>query len=91
MPFEKNHKLATGRPRGAKGKTPEQIRQLLQSFIEANISTLQAEFNKLSSDKKLIFFEKLLSHCLPKPLTELERLSDDDLQRIIDKLKKEQQ
>ena len=77
----------SGRPKGSKNRTPEEVRQLLQSFIEANINTLQAEFNKLSSEKKLLFFEKLLSHCLPRPQNELERLTDEQLNEILEKFK----
>lgn len=76
-----------GRKKGSKNKTPEEIRQLIQNFIERNIDTLQTDFDKLSPDKKLQFIEKLFSHVLPKPMNELERLTDEQLDEIINRLR----
>jgi hypothetical protein len=76
-----------GRKKGARNKTPEQIRKVIQSFIDRNFDSLQAEFNKLDAEKKLFFIEKLLKHVLPKPLNELERLTDEQLDELIKRLK----
>ncbi len=78
-----------GRPKGSKNKTSEEIRSMVQSFVEANISKLQSEFDQLAPDKKLIFIDRMLSHVLPKPLNELEKLTDYDLDEIIKRLKNE--
>lgn len=85
--FTKGKEKTGGRAKGKANKTTEEIRALIQSFIETNAGTLQANYNKLSEDKKLIFFEKMLSHVLPKPLDELQRLTDDQLDELIKRLK----
>jgi hypothetical protein len=85
--FTKGKEKTGGRKKGKANKTTEEIRALIQSFIETNAGTLQANYNKLSDDKKLIFFEKMLGHVLPKPLDELQRLTDEQLDELIKRLK----
>ncbi|MGE0089436.1 MAG: hypothetical protein AB7S50_08195 [Bacteroidales bacterium] len=77
-----------GRPKGSRNKTPEEIRLLIQSFIDNNLKTLQSDFEALEPSKRLDFIEKLLKHILPKPLNELERLTDEQLDELIERLKK---
>lgn len=76
-----------GRPRGTKNRTCEEIRGLLHQFIEANIETLQADFDKLEAKDRLVFIDRLLKHVIPAPQDELMRLSDEDLDRLIERLK----
>ena len=76
-----------GRPKGAPNKTTEEIRTMLQDFITANIESLQADFQAMEPKERLSFFERLLKHILPAPLPELERLTDEQLDELIEKLK----
>jgi hypothetical protein len=78
---------AKGKPKGALNRSTAEIRTMLQTFVEANISKLQADFDKLQPEKRLIFFDKMLSQILPKPLDELQRLSESDLDELIKRLK----
>lgn len=77
-----------GRPR-RNSKGTEQIRGLIRKFVSANINGLQDDYNKLEPKERLILFERLLRHILPGPVDELERLSDEDLDRMIERLKKD--
>ncbi len=78
-----------GKPKGAKNKTSEQVRAMIQAFIEKNFDRLQDDFDSLETPKeRLYFLEKMLSHTLPKPLNELEKLTDSQLDQIIEKLKR---
>ena len=77
-----------GRPRRS-GKGTEQIRSLIRKFVSANIDGLQADYDKLEPKERFILMERLLRHILPSPVDELERLSDEDLDRLIVKLKKD--
>ena len=90
MPFEKGQSgNPTGRKKGKPNKTTEEVRGLVQSFIEQNIETLQADFDQLEPKDRLTFIERLLKHVLPNPLHELERLSDEQLDELIARLKEQ--
>jgi hypothetical protein len=78
-----------GRKKGVPNKSTEELRALLTSFIEANINDLQANYNQLEAKDKLAFFERLIKMVLPPPLNELERLSDEQLTDLINRLKKQ--
>jgi hypothetical protein len=91
MPFKKGK---SGNPSGRRPNTPnktsDQLRALLTSFIEANINDLQANYNQLEPKEKLICFERLIKMVLPPLLNnELERLSEQDLDLLILKLKRD--
>ena len=58
----------TGRPKGSPNKTSEEIRVMLQDFIDANLETLQADFDLLEPRERLGFIERLLKHILPAPI-----------------------
>lgn len=55
----------SGRPKGAKNKTPEQIRDLFRQFLSRNMNTLQSDFDKLDSRERLIFIERIAKIVLP--------------------------
>jgi len=81
----------TGRPRGTKSKTTEQLRRIIAKFLTANLTSIQAEYDSLKTAReKLNFVERLLRHVLPPPQDELMKLSDEDLDRLINKLKNRQ-
>lgn len=80
-----------GRPKGKANRTTDELRSLLQNFIDANIETLQNDFDQLEVKDRLTFIERLLKHVLPAPLQELERLTDDQLDQLINRLKKNNQ
>ena len=79
-----------GRPAGKPNRSTEELRGIVQSFVEANIENLQNDFDALEPKDRLAFIERMFKHLLPPPLT-LERLSDGDLSRMIEALKARQQ
>jgi polyhydroxyalkanoate synthesis regulator protein len=92
MTFVKNDSRInrSGRKAGVQNKTTNELRMLVQDFIEDNLHTLQKSFDKLEDKDKLNFIEKLLKHVLPTPLSELERLTDEQLDILIHRLKRQQ-
>ena len=80
-----------GRRRGTPNKSTEELRELLKNFFELNFETLQSDFDKLEAKDRLFFMERLIRHILPNPLHELERLTDQQLDEIISRLKNQHQ
>ncbi|OFY49454.1 MAG: hypothetical protein A2W85_06325 [Bacteroidetes bacterium GWF2_41_31] len=76
-----------GRPPGKPNRTTEELRGLFQSFIESNIETLQADFDQLEPKDRLSFMERIAKLIIPAPVPELQRLTDDQLNELINKLK----
>lgn len=79
-----------GRPKGSKNKATKNLREIIKTFLEKNADDLQTEFAKLDAKDKLLFFEKLLKFAIPtqqQNQVNFEKLSDEDLDIIIDNLK----
>jgi hypothetical protein len=78
-----------GRPKGKSNKSVDALRDKLRKFIEENIWTIQEDFDQMESKDRLVYIERLLKHILPPPLQELDRLTDDQLDELITRLKNE--
>ncbi|BDX36689.1 hypothetical protein CYCD_00440 [Tenuifilaceae bacterium CYCD] len=78
-----------GRKKGVPNKTTEELRSMVQLFLEQHWETLHSDFEKLQPSQRVMFLEKLLTHVLPKPITDLSQLSESDLELLIEKLKKQ--
>lgn len=87
MPKKGTVNNPNGRPKGTPNKSTDELRTLLQNFIDDNMETLQADFDKLEPKDRLNYIERLLKHVLPAPLQELERLTDEQLDELITRLK----
>ncbi len=85
-PGESGNRL--GRPKGSKSKTTEQIRRLIQDFIEAHWYELETDWGKLKPRERWDLIEKLMRHTLPRPLHDLEKLTDEQLDSIIQQFKR---
>ncbi|MDD4672185.1 MAG: hypothetical protein PHI03_04565 [Bacteroidales bacterium] len=92
MAFEKGDKRInrSGRPKGATNKTSEELRSAIKNFVDANIETLQSDFDHLTPKDRLAFVERMLKHVLPPMVTSLEQLSETDLDVLLNRLKNEQ-
>jgi len=76
-----------GRPKGSKSLTTDELRCVVQQFVETNMSTLQADFDKLRPPERLNFIEKMLKLCLPAPVDPLDKITDADIETIVERLK----
>ena len=79
-----------GRKKGVPNKTTEELRSMVQLFIENNIERLQTDFDLLEPKDRLNFIERLLKMVVPAPISDLSQLSERELDTLIDKLKKQQ-
>ncbi|MBW6481169.1 MAG: hypothetical protein K0B37_17200, partial [Bacteroidales bacterium] len=60
-PFTKGHdprRNTKGRPKGSPNKKTDEIRALVQDFIEVNIERLQKDFELLEPKDRLAFLER---------------------------------
>ena len=75
-----------GRPKGAGGKTAEQLRTLIQNFIEENWDSLQDDFDQMKPAERANFRERLLRYLVPEALN-FDKLSVDQLEQVLEYLK----
>lgn len=80
-----------GRPKGAKDKVSRELREWVKAFLERKTYDLERSWSKLDPKQKFALFEKLLGFVLPRPQSidlnvDFERLSEEQLDQIIEKL-----
>lgn len=63
-----------GRPKGVPNKTTNELRGLLQSFIEQNLEQIQADYEGLEPYQRLTILERLLKFVLPPMITDLSQI-----------------
>lgn len=94
MPFEKGISgNPEGRPKGVTNKTSAQLRETITAFLENNFERVVTDFEGLKPKERVKFYCDLLQYGLPRLQavqleTGFEYLTDDQLQAIIDGLKK---
>ena len=91
MPFKKGISGNNlGRPMGARGKN--NLREFITEFLEENTERIKKDFELLEPKDRIVLFEKLLKYSLPTLQattlnTNLDKLSDTELDTIIAELK----
>jgi hypothetical protein len=92
MPFVKGdvNINRNGRPKGSANRAAEELRRLLHTFIEGKMPELERIWQQLDAKEKLGFLDRMLKHTLPAPKTGdmLDDLSDNDLDKLIERLRK---
>jgi hypothetical protein len=78
-----------GRKKGVPNKSTNELRGLLQCFIEQHIETLESDFKSLEPYQRLTVLERFLKLVLPPMINDLSQLSESDLDLLIEKLKRE--
>ncbi len=83
MAFQKGHKLATGRPKGAINRSTEMMKLTIARAVDNTLNTLSADLDKIRKDDPERAIElalKLMEFTLPK-LSRTEMKAEID-QRI---------
>ena len=94
MAFNKgNSGNPAGKPKGAKNKVTLQLRELITQFLEERFETIVIDFKKLEPKERVKFYCDLLQFGLPKLQSvsteiDFEKLTDEQLDEIIERLKK---
>jgi len=92
MAFEKGESgNPAGRPKGALNKTTRELRQMISDFLMENFEEIKETFKEMPPKEKVKLYCDLLKFALPRlrPSDDLllERLSDDELNELFEKLK----
>jgi ribosome-binding ATPase YchF (GTP1/OBG family) len=82
-----------GRTRGVQNKITKELRERIKDFLEDKWDGIERDFDKLKPEQRVMLFEKLLQYILPRLSyvdldadIDLKTLSDESLDRIIEKL-----
>ena len=81
-----------GRPKGIPNKVTTDLREWITNFLEDNREQIQQDWKGLEAKDRIVLFEKLLKYALPtlqatSLTTDFERLTDEQLDMIIEQLK----
>lgn len=69
MPFQPNHNLSNGRPKGSQNGDKKQLREALTAIIEGGVEDFQKTMNELRENNPKAYIDnyiKLLEFALPK-------------------------
>ena len=92
MGAEKGHEKWGGREAGTPNRTTKKLREMISNFLIENFDTIKQDFNNLSAKERAKVYCDLLQYGVPKLQAtsidfNLERLSDEQLDKIIEELK----
>lgn len=93
MAFEKGKSgNPAGKPKGAKNKINQDLRQRITDFLNGEFATIAQDFKELEPKDKMRFYTDILQYGLPKLQTtsleiDFESMTDEQLDYIIEQLK----
>lgn len=84
-----------GRKPGAPNKATKDLRQWINRFIDSQTEQIQKDWQALEPKDRIVLFEKLLKYVLPTLQAtsldiDFEKMTEEDLDRIINELQKNQ-
>lgn len=94
MPFKTGESgNQAGRPPGSQNKNVARLRDWITTFLEENKERVKEDWLLLEPKDRIILFEKLLKYSLPTLQattlsTEFDNMSEADLDKIINELKR---
>jgi hypothetical protein len=86
--FQTGHIKMGGKVKGTPNKTSEEVRQSLLKLLADNLETLQKDIEGMKSKDRAYLLINLAKHVTP-PAMNPERLTEEQLQQILQYLKDE--
>ena len=80
-------KKTGGRQKGSLNRTTEEVRKSLLKLLDDNLTNLQTDIKGLKGKARAMLLISLAKHCTP-PAMNPEKLSEEQLQQIIEYLEK---
>ena len=78
-----------GRPKGAKNKATNELREWVERFINDNLDTIANDIKELDPNERVKFFLALLNYTLPKQQSVKAEINDEREQIVIANLSAE--
>ena len=78
-----------GRPRGAKNRATNELREWVERFINDNLDTIANDIKELEPNERVKFFLALLNYTLPKQQSVKADITDEREQIVIANLSPE--
>lgn len=83
-----------GRPKGAKNKVNEELREAIGDFLNGEFDKIKKDFARLTPKDKMKVFTDLLPYAVPRLQStsleiDFERMTDSQLDEIIETIKTE--
>ena len=78
-----------GRPKGAKNKATNELREWVEKFINDNLDTIESDIKELEPNDRVKFFLALLNYSLPKQQSVKADINDEREQIVISNLSAE--
>jgi hypothetical protein len=80
-----------GRPKGAKGKSNEKIKLLVEKLILKNAKSIEVDFAGLKGKDKIAALTAMLHYVIPKQQStsldlDLEKLSDEQIDNLYNRV-----
>ena len=78
-----------GRPRGARNRATNELREWVERFINDNLDTIANDIKELDPNERVKFFLALLNYTLPKQQSVKAEINDEREQIVIANLSAE--
>jgi hypothetical protein len=89
MPYKKGQSgNPSGKTRGTKNRTSEDVRQSLLKLLDDNLDQLQKDIKGLKGKDRAIILINLAKHCTP-PALNPEKLTEENLLQVLEYLKQQ--